>query len=107
MGIALENASREFFVLTSDTKIHIARFKSFVYPDAVVVCNEIELYPGSTTVITNPLLIVEVLSPSTENYDRQGKFHEYKQIPSFKEYVLVEQRTPFVVSSFKTAERTW
>lgn len=104
---ALENSSKKYFVLTSDSKIHIPRFNSFVYPDAVVVCEQIELYPGSTTVITNPLLIVEVLSPSTEDYDRQSKFYDYKHIPSFKQYVLVEQTMPYIVASFKTAEHTW
>jgi Uma2 family endonuclease len=107
LGIAVENAAKNYFILTSDTKIHIPRFNSFVYPDAVVVCEQIELYPGSTTVITNPLLIVEVLSPSTEKHDRESKFYDYKQIPSFKEYLLVAQKMPYVVSSFKTAERTW
>lgn len=107
LGNALENAPKEYFVLTSDTKIHIPRFHHIVYPDAVVVCEQIELYAGSTTVITNPLLIVEVLSPSTDKHDRQGKFNDYKQIPSFKEYLLVSQKIPYALSSFKTAERTW
>jgi Uma2 family endonuclease len=48
-----------------------------------------------------------VLSTSTEDYDKYGKFHEYKQLPSFKEYLLVEQRTPLVTTRFKTAEGTW
>ncbi|MEO6636907.1 MAG: Uma2 family endonuclease, partial [Ginsengibacter sp.] len=58
-------------------------------------------------IITNPLLIVEVLSPSTEDYDRKGKFFDYKQIPSFKEYLLVEQNIAFVTASYKIADRTW
>jgi Uma2 family endonuclease len=107
LGNALEDAAKEYFVLTGDTKIYIPRFNYFVYPDAVVVCEEIELYKDASTVITNPLLIVEVLSPSTEEHDRQGKFAYYKQIPSFKEYLLVEQKMPYAISSFKTAERTW
>ena len=107
LNIELEKKSKEYFVLTSDTKIHIPRFNHFIYPDAVVICEHIELYPGSSTVIVNPLLIVEVLSPSTNVYDRGEKFYDYKQIPSFKEYVLIEQKLPFVTSSFKTAERTW
>lgn len=102
-----EKKELEYFVLTSDSKIRIERFNSFVYPDAVVVCEQIEMYPGSSTVITNPLLIVEVLSPSTREYDRQGKLFEYKQIPSFKEYLRIEQNMPFATASFKTAERTW
>lgn len=104
---ALEDAPKEYFVLNSDSKIHIPRFRHFVYPDAVVVCETIELYPGSSTVITNPLLIVEVLSPSTEKHDRQSKFNDYKQIPSFKEYLLISQTLPYAMASFKSAERTW
>lgn len=50
---ALEDAPKEYFVLNSDSKIHIPRFRYFVYPNAVVVCETIELYPGSSTVITN------------------------------------------------------
>lgn len=107
LGIELEKKKTNYLVLTSDTKIHIARLNTFVYPDAVVICEKIELYPGSEMVITNPLLIVEVLSPSTEDYDRHGKFFDYKQIPSFKEYVLVEQDMPLVTASYKIADRTW
>lgn len=103
----LEKKPNNYFVLNSDTKIHIPRLNSFVYPDAVVVCETIELYPGSETVITNPLLIVEVLSPSTEEYDRRDKFFYYKRIPSFKEYLLVEQDMPTITCSYRIAEDTW
>lgn len=102
-----ENKELEYFVLNSDSKIRIERFNSFVYPDAVVVCEAIEMYPGSSTVIMNPLLIVEVLSPSTEKHDRTTKFFEYQQIPSFKEYLRIDQKIPFVLASFKAAEHTW
>ncbi len=104
---ALEKKEKEYFVLTSDSKIYNPRLNSFLYPDAVVICETIELYPGSATVITNPLLIVEVLSPSTEEHDRTGKFYDYKLIPSFKEYVLVWQTIPSVTASYKIGERTW
>jgi len=104
---ALEKNEKEYFVLTSDSKIYNPRLNSFLYPDAVVICENIELYPGSSTVITNPLLIVEVLSPSTEEHDRTGKFYDYKLIPSFKEYVLVWQTIPSVTASYKIADRTW
>jgi Uma2 family endonuclease len=102
-----QNKPKEYFVLTSDSKIYNPRLNSFLYPDAVVICEQIELYPGSSTVITNPLLIVEVLSPSTEAHDRNGKFYEYKQIPSFKEYVMVSQSLPWVMASYKIGDRTW
>lgn len=103
----IQNKPKEYFVLTSDSKIYNPRFNSFLYPDAVVICEEVELYPGSSTVITNPLLIVEVLSPSTEEHDRTGKFYDYKLIPTFKEYVLVWQTIPSVTTSYKIGDRTW
>jgi Uma2 family endonuclease len=108
LTIALEKSLQEnFLVFNSDMKIHIARIASFVYPDAVVVCEKIELYRDRKDVIINPLLIVEVASPSTAAYDRGNKFRYYKSLPSFKEYVIIEQETPYVLASFKTAENTW
>jgi Uma2 family endonuclease len=107
LNLATQNKTKEYFVLTGDSKIYSPRFNSFLYPDAVVVCEQIEMYPGSSTVITNPLLIVEVLSPSTEEYDRTGKFYAYKRIASFKEYVLVWQTEPSVTASFKIGENAW
>jgi len=104
---ATQQKSKTYYVLNSDTKIYSPRFKSFLYPDAVLICEQIEMYPDSLTVITNPLLIVEVLSPSTEEYDRGDKFFAYKSIPSFKEYVLIAQSMPLVTASFKIGDRTW
>ncbi len=107
LNIELRQKEKEYYVLTSGSQIYIPKLKNFVYPDAVVVCEMIEIYPGSTTVITNPLLIVEVLSPSTARYDRTDKFFDYKRIPSFKEYVLVEQNLPLITTSFRTNNYTW
>ncbi len=107
LNIQLRTKSKRYFVLTSDSQIYIPRLQNFVYPDAVVVCEQVELYPGSTTVITNPLLIVEVLSPSTSRHDRTNKFFDYKRIPSFKEYMLVEQGMPLITTFLKTANHLW
>ena len=94
-------------MLTSDTKIYIPDPTNFLYPDAVVICEQIELYPGYSTVITNPLLIVEVISTSTEKQDRTSKFYDYKKIPTFKEYLLVYQSILSVTSFLKIDEHTW
>lgn len=107
LNIEIEKKQTNYLVLTGDTQIHIPQDNTFIYPDAVMDCEKIELHPGSETAITNPLLIVEVLSPSTAVYDRTIKFFYYKQISSFKEYVLVEQNRPSVTASFKIAEQTW
>ena len=66
------------------------------YPDMSVVCGEIKLAPGRTDCMVNPLLVVEVLSKSTESYDRGEKFTNYKTLPSLREYVLVSQTEPLI-----------
>jgi Uma2 family endonuclease len=63
----------------------------YTYPDVSVVCGKVELVRGRPDTATNPTLLVEVLSDATREYDRGKKFELYKKIPSFKEYVLVEQ----------------
>lgn len=97
----------DYIVCNSDMKIHIPRIQTVVYPDAVVVFQKPELYNGRADVIMNPLLVVEVASPSTSRYDRIGKFEHYKSLSSFKEYVIVEQNSPWVLASYKTADKTW
>jgi len=62
------------------------------YPDVTVVCAPVEYHPKATNTVLNPVLIAEVLSPSTEDYDRGEKFEHYKSIPSLAEYLLVDPR---------------
>ncbi len=106
LNIALDERT-ECSVLPSDIKIHIPRIRRFVYPDAVVICEEPAFYEGRKDTILNPLLIVEVLSDSTDDYDKEGKFLKYSMIPSFREYVLVAQDEPFVTSFYKKEGETW
>jgi Uma2 family endonuclease len=74
-------------VLNSDARIKIQRSEKYVYPDASVTCDERDRQ--TTQYITHPCLIVEVLSPSTEAYDRGKKFKLYRQSASLIDYVLV------------------
>lgn len=83
-------------VLGSDMKIYIPILDSFVYPDVAVICEKPQFYADREDVLMNPLLIVEVLSESTANYDREEKFEKYTTLPSIREYVLVSQDKPFV-----------
>ncbi len=98
---------KPFRIYNSDIKIQIPAYHKFVYPDAAVVSVQPVYYQGRRDTITNPLLIVEVLSPSTEQYDRKGKFMEYRTLPSFKEYVLVEQDRPMVTTFFRNEAGHW
>lgn len=78
-------------VFTSDTKFYIKSLDKSLYPDVSVVCQPFERSGKDTLALTNPVLIIEVLSESTAAYDRGPKFHYYSELPSLREYVLVEQ----------------
>lgn len=77
--------------ITNDAKLHIEKENKFVYPDTMVICGNLNRSSKSNDAITNPILIVEVLSKSTTEYDRGDKFYFYRQIPTLQEYVLIEQ----------------
>ncbi len=94
-------------VYTSDQKIRIETEDTTVYPDALVICEKPEFWNGREDVIVNPFVIVEVLSKSTQNYDRGEKFMLYQRLPSLREYVVIEQHTPLVESWYQIEENTW
>jgi Uma2 family endonuclease len=90
-------------VVGSDVKVWIPSGKSFVYPDAAIIADPIGYYPGKQGGIANPLLIVEVLSQSTEAYDRGEKFEKYGTISSLREYLLVSQTEPKIEVFYRQA----
>ena len=75
----------------SDMRINVSENGLFTYPDISVVCGNMEFYDDETDTLLNPVVIFEVLSKSTHNYDRGGKFKLYRDIKTLKEYVLVTQ----------------
>ncbi len=78
-------------VATSDMRVKVPEIDSYFYPDVVVVCGEPRAEDATFDTLLNPVLIVEVLSPSTEGYDRGEKFDHYQQIVSLKDYILISQ----------------
>ena len=78
-------------VAASDMRVKATQTASYFYPDVVVICGEPRAEDDNFDILLNPTLIVEVLSPSTEAYDRGEKFEHYQQIASLKEYILVSQ----------------
>jgi Uma2 family endonuclease len=76
-------------VLSPDIKVRAG--SAFLYPDVTVVCGDPEFFEGRDDVICNPLVIVEVLSPSTESFDRGGKFARYRRIELLQAYVMLSQ----------------
>lgn len=87
-----------------DVKLRIEAANAFFYPDAFVVCDEAS---GSETQVTDARLVVEVLSASTEAYDRGDKFAEYRKLASLQEYVLIDSRRRRVDTYRREADGTW
>ncbi|MFY9825215.1 MAG: Uma2 family endonuclease [Thermoanaerobaculia bacterium] len=86
---ALEDRGCEVFV--SEMRVLTPDNKFFTYPDVVAVCGEPQFADAEVDTLLNPDVIIEVLSPSTEDYDRGPKFAHYRSIPSLREYVMVAQ----------------
>lgn len=93
----------------SNMRVRIADQARYVYPDLTVVCGPPVFDPDDRkqTTITNPKLIVEVLSDSTESYDRGAKFRYYRSIPTLEEYVLISQHEPIVDTFFRQQAGDW
>lgn len=93
----------------SNLRIRIPRTTLYTYPDVSVICGERQFDPLDTRqeTVTNPALIVEVLSPSTETWDRGGKFRNYQQIDSLREYVLVSSSKPLVETFLRQDDGNW
>lgn len=91
---------------SSDLRIYVADEDAYAYPDVSVVCGPLEVHPRRKDTITNPTVIVEVLSPSTESYDRNGKWRIYQCLPSLREYVLVSTRY-MAVDHYQRTEGGW
>jgi Uma2 family endonuclease len=94
-------------VFMGDVRLWIPGCRLFTYPDVMLIAGEPTFYEGRMDTVTNPRMIVEVLSKSTRNYDQGDKFDCYRTIPEFQEYVLVDQYLMYVKQFMKTAEGYW
>ena len=92
-------------VLTSDQRISFAARTRFVYPDVTVVCGPLEL--EANDVLLNPQILVEVLSSSTEQYDRGLKWEGYQRLASLTDYVLVSQAEPRIEHFQRASDGSW
>lgn len=103
--LALEDEDYEIYM--GDVRLWIPRYRQYTYPDVMIVQGKPIYQPPGTTTITNPNLIVEILSNSTKARDRGEKFLYYRSISEFKEYVLIDQYRVFVEHFVKTSEGKW
>jgi Uma2 family endonuclease len=94
-------------VLASDMRVKIPKARRYRYPDASIACDPIAYEDEAADTLLNPIVIVEVLSDSTEREDRRDKFREYRSIPSFREYLLVAQDEPRVEHYVRQESGLW
>ena len=92
---------------SSDQRVMVDRTGLYTYPDIVILCGEGEYDPADQDTLLNPVAIIEVLSPSTEKYDRGAKFRSYQQIPSLQEYILVAQDEAVCDRYVRLADGSW
>src|SRR5207245_2242045 len=104
-GTRLKNG--ESVAFNADLRIKIAATGLYTYPDLSVICGRPEFANGSHDTVVNPTVLVEVLSDSTEAYDRGKKFEHYRQIPSLQAYLLVSQKEPRIEQFTRQPDGLW
>ncbi len=103
LGLKREN----FRVFFGDVRLWIPKIHSFKYPDVMVVAGEPEYHNDRRDTIMNPQVIIEVLSDSTEAFGRSEKFKLYQAMPTFQEYILINQSQVEVDQFFRTENKRW
>lgn len=100
-------AGQNYDIYIGDVRLWIPEYGYYTYPDIMIIKGE-PIYEGKgTTTITNPLVIVEVLSKSTQEIDRTAKFRYYRSLPTFQEYILVDQYSYYAEQYVKQKDGQW
>ncbi|MBI1879475.1 MAG: Uma2 family endonuclease [Chloroflexi bacterium] len=99
--------SKPCVAFTSDMRLLVKANGLYTYPDAMVICGQIEFAEGRNDTVTNPIIIVEVLSKSTRDYDRGFKFESYRMIETLQDYLLVDQMRIHVEYFHKLEDGRW
>ncbi len=98
---------QNYRVYIGDIRLWIPRYRQYTYPDVMLIKGEPIYADQGTTTVTNPILITEVLSQSTQNYDQGDKFTYYRSIPEMEEYILISQKRHHIMQYTKTEEGKW
>ena len=102
-----EGLEKNYTVFTSDQKVYFPSIDAGVYADALAVCEEPLYWDDNQLLLINPIVVVEVLSKSTQKYDRTGKFDKYKTLESFKEYVMIRQDECYAEIWYRESPGRW
>ena len=98
---------RDCNAYVNDMRVKVSATGLYTYPDVVITCEKPKFEDSVVDTLLNPQAIIEVLSESTEKYDRGDKFAQYRQLPSLREYVLVSQERPHIELFTKTDAGVW
>ena len=105
--VATKTLDKKYIAFSSSQLVYLPSLNFSLYPDALVVCEAPQYWDNNEVLLINPILIIEVLSKSTRAYDRGNKFREYKTLPSFMEYVLIEQTHFHAETFFREETDLW
>ncbi|MDT5157648.1 MAG: hypothetical protein QOC99_3971 [Acidobacteriota bacterium] len=105
--IGLQLRKRPYRVLISQMKVRLQDSRKFFYPDVSVIDDEVQFHDEQTDVILNPIVIIEVMSESTEAFDRGAKFLAYQTLDSLNEYLLVAQDRPVIEHYVRDGRSKW
>lgn len=102
-----DKAGKTYFVEGCQQIVYISELNIGLYPDVLVITDTPQYFDENEILLTNPVIIVEILSKGTGKYDRTNKFDKYKMLPSFREYVLIDQYKCHVETRFREEPNLW
>lgn len=98
---------KPYSVFVTDQRLWVPASDLYTYPNVMAISDPVELKPGRKDTVINPVLIAEMLSDSTKDYDRGEKFEAYRTIPTLQEYLLIDQTRTHVEQYVKQSEHQW
>jgi Uma2 family endonuclease len=98
---------QDYYTYINDVKLWIEEYRIYTYPDIMIIEGQPIYQSDNSTVVTNPKVIIEVLSDSTKNYDRTDKFRFYRSLPTLQEYFLISQSSYYVEQFVKQDDQQW
>jgi len=105
--LSLAIAQQSYEVFANDLKVWIPQANAYTYPDVLLLAEPPQFVEKRNDTVTNPLIIIEVLSDATKDFDRSGKFEFYRTLPSLQEYILVHQDKIQLEQFIKQSEKQW
>ncbi|MGI0480766.1 Uma2 family endonuclease [Geminocystis sp. CENA526] len=98
---------KDYYIYINDVKLWIEDYRFYTYPDLMIIEGKPLYQSDNNTIVINPKVIIEVLSDSTQKYDKTEKFRAYRSLPSLQEYILISQSGYYVEQFIKQTEQQW